>query len=85
MSSDRWLLSFHPDKCKVLRLGYRRDDPYNYKLDHTLKHVQSEKKLGVIIDSKLKFSEHINDKVNKANSIMGIIHSSFRYLDSSTL
>ena len=46
--SDIWL--FHPNKCKVLRLGNRIDEAYEYKLDYTpLKHTQSEKGLGVVI------------------------------------
>jgi len=29
--------------------------------------------LGVIVDSKLSFSDHITEKINKAYSILGII------------
>ena len=36
-------------------------------------HLDTIKDLGVIFDSKLKFDHHINDKINKANSILGII------------
>ena len=32
-----------------------------------------EKDLGVVIDNKLNFEKHIVEKVNKANSIMGVI------------
>ena len=48
---------------------------YNNELDH----VFEEKDLGVYIDSELKFDEHISAKVNKANSMVGLI--SFSYLD----
>ena len=41
----------------------------------------NEKDLGVIIDSELKFEEHIPTKVQKANAIVGLIRRSFSYLD----
>ena len=45
---------------------------------------KSEKDIGVIIDSKLTFENHINEKVNKANSIMGDIQQTFEFLDIKT-
>ena len=38
---------------------------------------KSEKDIGVIIDNKLYFEEHILEKVNKANSVLGVIRRSF--------
>ena len=46
-----------------------------------LEHVFSEKDLGVTIDMELNFEDHILSKVNKANSIMGLIQRSFSFLD----
>ena len=40
-----------------------------------------EKDIGVTIDDKLTFEKHLVDKVNKANSIVGIIRRTFEYLD----
>ena len=40
-----------------------------------------EKDLGVIVDSKLNFRDHINTKVNLANQNLGIIFRIFTYLD----
>ena len=40
-----------------------------------------EKDIGVYIDEHLTFETQIVTKVNKANSIMGIIRRSFTYLD----
>jgi len=37
--------------------------------------------LGVRFDSKLSFMDHINDKINKAYSILGIIKRNFIHLD----
>ena len=36
------------------------------------------------VDCKLKFDDHITTKVNKANSILGIIRRSDKYLDKDT-
>ena len=48
--SDKWLLAFHHDKCKILRLGNRAREPYDYKLGLiSLVHVDLEKDLGVTI------------------------------------
>ena len=40
--------------------------------------------VGVNIDSNLKFDQHIQTKVNKANQIVELIRRSFRYLDFKT-
>ena len=39
-----------------------------------LKISDQEKDIGVIIDCKLNFEHHIVAKINKANSILGVIH-----------
>ena len=41
------------------------------------------KDLGVLIDEHLKFSNHIAEKVNKANQIMSFFHRTFVHLDMS--
>ena len=83
--SRKWLLSFHPDKCKVLHLGKTNVNHHGYSLDGVeLATTECEKDLGVSMDNKLKFDTHINEKVNKANAIMGIIRRSFRHLDPDT-
>ena len=46
-----------------------------------IKSVESEKDLGVFIDEKLNFPEHITKKVNIANRNLGIIFRSFTYMD----
>ena len=50
----------------------------------TLESVESEKDIGVTINSKLNFEKHIQTQVNKANQIVGIIRRSFKYLDFKT-
>ena len=36
------------------------------------------------MDNKLNFEEHMNEKITKANSIMGLIRRTFTYLDETT-
>lgn len=82
--SDKWLLRFHPDKCHVLTLGKLENIKFTKRytiLQQELEHVDIEKDLGVSFDSNLTFEQHISAKVNKANSIVGLIRRSFTYLD----
>jgi len=71
--SNKWLLKFHPDKCRVLTLGKHQNivHAHNYLLNNQeLEHVFEEKDLGVLIDSNLKFDEHIAAEVKKVNTIV---------------
>ena len=80
--SDKWLLKFHPEKCKVMHLGKADNTKYFYKLKegdthHELAYTEEEKDLGVVIDGKLDFEKHINININKACGIMAVIRRSF--------
>ena len=39
------------------------------------------KDLGVVVDTKLKLTEHIDKKVNKANSIIKVIRRSLKLMN----
>ena len=82
--STLWLLKFHPGKCHVLTLGKFENIKYTnrYRIcGQEMEHVFSEKDLGVTFDENISFDEHIANKINKANSVMGLIRRSFSYLD----
>ena len=84
--SNKWLLRFHPDKCHVLTIGKLENIQHTerYKLNNfELEHVFEEKDLSVILDSDLKFEEHTNQKIKKANTMIGLIRRSFSFLDVS--
>ncbi|KAJ8045128.1 hypothetical protein HOLleu_08066 [Holothuria leucospilota] len=49
-----------------------------------MEHSVCEEDIGVITDNRLSFNKHITEKVNKANSVMGLKRRSFTYLDHST-
>ena len=92
--SEKWLLKFHPDKCKVLTVGGQDSRPANLHLYQTsqdgnreivqLQTISKEKDLGITIDEGLTFKEHIHTITKKANNVMGIIRRSFDYLDHET-
>ena len=50
-------------------------------LDDTIELSNEEKDLGITIDSKLNFQQHINIQVKKANTKLGIINRTFNYMD----
>jgi len=87
--SDIWLLRFHPDKCKAMTIGNPSEEEFKYSMKsgterQILIRTTEEKDIGVTIDSKLEFEKHINEKINKANSIFSLIRRSYMFLDSET-
>jgi hypothetical protein len=49
-----------------------------------LEQSDGEKDIGVFVDENLSFNTHIQNKVNKANSIMGLIRRTYTYLDEQS-
>ena len=83
---DKWLLRYHPDKCKLMTIG--RDTPTDHYTMYSedkglipMANLQSEKNVGVIFDLNMTFREDINSPATKANNIMGIIRRTYTYLD----
>ena len=82
--SLKWKLKFNVSKCNILHLGTTKQ--YTYFLCGTaIQPAQSVRDLGVVIDQDLKFHEHTSLVTNKANCVLGLIKSSFAYLDSNML
>ena len=87
--SDKWLLSFHPDKCKVMHIG-NHPPATNYTMrqsDNTIldtRDEMTERDLGVAIDNHLNFKLHISQTVSQANRLLGMIRRSFEHLDQET-
>ena len=90
--STQWLLKFHPDKCKVIRVRNKRkvvdDRSYTMKTyegsETSLEIVDGEKDIGVYVDPHLTFEKHMSTQINKANQMVGLIRRSFRYMDYAT-
>ena len=89
--SERWLMKLNISKCKVLSLG-RGSSIINYDYGFvapeggfvSLEHEHLMKDLGVFIDPDLTFDEHIHEKINVANKMLGIIRRNFVDLDKNS-
>ena len=83
--SDKWLLKFNKEKCKVMHIG-RRNMGHNYTLKNTTLSITSqEKDLGILITPNLKPSEQVTRAAASANSMLGRIKRTFTCLDKETL
>lgn len=80
----KWEMNFNVDKCKVMHYGHANPQKQYVMNNKTLSDTQEECDLGVIFEKDLKFSKHISTKINKANSILGLINRSFEFLDEYT-
>ena len=86
----RWtqdsLLRFNADKCCTMTLSRKKKQEYRTYLlgDQQMRVVETEKDLGVVLDSQLYFENHMLEKIKKANSVMGVIRRSYTYLEDKT-
>ena len=81
-------MKFNLTKCHTLTLTRRtKQSERNFTLNggKQLSKVESDKDLGVIVDSILQYREHIAKKTKVANSIVAIIRKSFVNLTSEIL
>ncbi|KAI0221088.1 hypothetical protein LSAT2_027493 [Lamellibrachia satsuma] len=66
-----WLMEFNPDKCEIIRITNRRKKKVVscYSIHgKALKEVTGAKYLGVTIDRKLTWNDHIDNITKKANN-----------------
>ena len=87
--TQKWLLQFNKDKCKILHLG-KNNPKYNYTIGEeenkvTLSETELEKDLGIYIDPNLDFKKHIKSIVKKASHTSYKILKNFSYKTSSIL
>ena len=77
--SDRWKLNLNPDKCKVLTLTLRRNPVIGaYAIRGVvLERVHVMRDLGVLLDQRLTFGEHVEHTVRKANRALGLLMRTF--------
>ncbi len=83
--STTWQLKFNISKCKTMHLGHH-NIRQTYQMGQgnertNLLQVSSEKDLGVTFQDDLQFSQHIADKVKKANSMLGLVRRSFKFMN----
>lgn len=83
--TEKWLLNFHPEKSRHMRIGRTDVEDRDYTMYGNIKKTRVEKDIGVVIDDKLKFSDHLAEKVNKANRIVGLIRRTFMHLEPAII
>ena len=76
----KWQMQFHPQKCSVLQITRKKTKQiHDYQLHgHSLKSENSSKYLGVTIDNKLCWNDHIDNICNKANGSLAFLRRNLR-------
>ena len=86
--SQKWLHNLNINKCCIASYGRLVDKSMRYTLvDHSnhnsqrcaLERCDKVKDLGVWFVKRLSFREHIQDKINNAYMMLGIIKCNFRH------
>ena len=70
---DRWNMSFHPEKCKVLCVSRSRDKLVRYLHGQALQEVDQTKYLGVTLISDATWKVHISAVINIASRTLGLL------------
>ena len=89
--AHQWKLEFNPDPTKqatVVLFSQKVnpvDHPPLYFNGSIVTKVEKQKHLGLILDSKLSFRSHINEKFTKTKKIIGMIKHLSKYLPINTL
>ena len=80
MWEDRWMMSFHPDKCQTLRITNKRKiTEQDYHIHgHKLELVDSAKYLGVHLHRKLSWSPHVATTARKADNTRAFLQRNIR-------
>ncbi|RZC37033.1 hypothetical protein BDFB_009272 [Asbolus verrucosus] len=79
-----WFIPINPSKCSVLHLGHN-----NPKLLYTInkniiKVIESQKDLGIVITTQLKWTNHVINIVKRANSMIYLFRKAFQSLNETT-
>ena len=71
-----WLMEFNIKKCEHLRITNKRNPIiHSYQLENSIiSEIPHTKYLGVTIDQKLSWNEHIQRVTSKANRVNGFLH-----------
>ena len=75
-----WKMKLNIDKCMVLSVTLKSNPITSHYILHNqqLTPVHSAKYLGVTIDSKLSFNDHVDSTCKKANSALAFLRRNFR-------
>ena len=89
--AHQWKMEFNPDPSKQateVLFSCKRNRPNHPQLifnGTVVAKVKDQKHLGIILDSRLSFEKHLNDKITKAKKNIGVIKHLSNYLPLKTL
>ena len=63
--SDKWLLKFNKSKCKYVHLGHATNTKHKMGKNE-INQVTEDNDIGILIDDKLKFQQHINQQTKQS-------------------
>ena len=72
---NEWQIQFNPSKCNIICISNKQRPPQRsyFFCGSKLKQVDSTLYLGITVNSKLKWSEHISSILSKASRSLGLI------------
>ena len=79
---DNWLVSINVNKCNHVSYDEKDNLGTDYymstnNIKYVIQKVNHIKNLGVTFDTNLSFQEHMQEKINKAYSMIGLIKRNF--------
>lgn len=81
--TNQWIVKLNIAKCSVLHMG-TNNPQVDYTIDRQIiAATNSQKDLGVLMTKDLKWGEHINTIVKKANSFLYVIKRSFQLITTN--
>ena len=91
--ASEWKMRFNISKCKSLEFRYNKPKVFDNDLSFTmiqdgvrtkLDSTKWEKDLGVVLNSKLNFSDHFEQVALKGYKMLGMLKRTFKYWDMDT-
>ena len=83
------MFNLNPSKQAIETYFSHKHDNKNYSSlvfnDTKVQLANSQKHLGFILDSKLDFNEHIHNKIDKCNKIIGITKKLYLIMSGKSL
>ena len=72
---SKWKMEFHPGKCQVLKITKKKKlIDFKYHLhNQVLSTTRTAKYLGITIDDKLQWTDHIRSVCKKANGLLAFL------------
>ena len=89
--AHQWKMEFNPDRTKQateVLFSCKKCKPFHPQLAFNgapVKTMNEQKHLGLILDSGLSFTKHLNEKITKAKKNIGLIKQLSKYLPLKTL